>query len=242
MTDNPLYVTRSADDFWQMNQLKRYLKGHRGFIAGGAFKNVLQNEPFKDIDVFFESAEDWGHAVKKYTKKGYTVAYENPRVKAFIDPVTHVRIELVGCPQEEIDKSAAFDSEPPVNFANIEDTIDYFDFTITKFALFRTREELAPAPLNLFDSASATPEPEYGPWEYHIMHHKNFFEHLQQKRLVIDPDELVKPFSTFERALRYTRYGYNLCRESKVTLISQIQDRDFAGEAQLSSSLYNGVD
>ena len=55
-------------------------------------------------------------------------------------------------------------------------------------------------------------------------------------------DGLVKPFSTFERSLRYTTYGYRLCRESKLKLVTEMQEHGFEDEAQLSASFYDGMD
>lgn len=105
-------------------------------------------------------------------------------------------------------------------FGSPQEIIDMFDFTITKFAYYKKTEN------------SET--------EYRIIHHKDFFEHLQMKRLVID-NQLSKPISSFERTYKYRSYGYNMCRESKIKLLNAIKDTDFT-EADLSKSLYDGMD
>lgn len=74
-----------------------------------------------------------------------------------------------------------------------------------------------------------------------VLKHKDFFEHLQTKKLVIDAD-LVKPVSTFERTLRYTGYGYKMCKESKVKLIQELQETEFSDAAQLGAGFYDGID
>lgn len=75
--------------------------------------------------------------------------------------------------------------------------LNKFDFTITKASLHK----------------------ELG--DFIFTCNDNFFEHLLLKKLVID-DNMVSPISTFNRTYRYTRYGYNLCLESKAKLIVEL--------------------
>ena len=208
MTD---YIVTPMNDFRQLGYLKRLLNLTGGFIAGGAFKNIFNGEPVKDLDIFFESEAAWSKAVKKLKRKGYTQIYKNARVRAFKDPITNIRLELIGAKT-----NPEFNSNP-VEFGSVEDTIRNFDFTITKFAVYRKADE------------------------YFAVYHPKFFEHLHLKRLSIDAD-LVKPLSTFERTLRYVSYGYRLCRDSKVTLINEVRGAEFESEAQISASFYDGVD
>lgn len=49
------FVIDTPDNFWQIRWLDKYMEGHKGFIAGGCFKNILSGERVKDIDIFFES-------------------------------------------------------------------------------------------------------------------------------------------------------------------------------------------
>ena len=60
-------------------------------------------------------------------------------------------------------------------------------------------------------------------WEYMLLYHRDFFEHLHQKRLVLD-NKIPFPISTWERSYRYKGYGYNLCRESKKKLLDAIRN------------------
>ena len=52
--------------------------------------------------------------------------------------------------------------------------------------------------------------------------------------------------STFERMLRYAKYGYQPCRETKVKIVTSLamldpeNQQDF--EEQLGKSLYEGMD
>ena len=67
-----------------------------------------------------------------------------------------------------------------------------------------------------------------------------FFEHLHLKRIVIDKD-IPFPMSTFERMLRYAKYGYFPCKETKMKIINAL--RDLTDEqVELSESLYDGMD
>lgn len=69
------FVIDTPDNFWQIRWLDKYMEGHKGFIAGGCFKNILFGERVKDIDIFFESESDFQEAVdlfndKKHQKEG----------------------------------------------------------------------------------------------------------------------------------------------------------------------------
>ena len=76
--------------------------------------------------------------------------------------------------------------------------------------------------------------------KYKVMHDDKFFEHLHLKRLVID-NAIPYPMSTFERMLRYAKYGYFPCIETKMKLIKAI--RELADrQVELSESLYDGMD
>ncbi|MFC8685995.1 hypothetical protein [Brevibacillus porteri] len=107
-------------------------------------------------------------------------------------------------------------------FGKPEDIIGQFDFSIVKFAYYK--------------------EVDYEEEEvsYKIMHHKDFFEHLHLKRLVIG-NELRFPNGTFERMLRYLKYGYFPCKESKVNLIRCIRENENQDDT-LMESLYDGLD
>lgn len=69
------FVIDTPDNFWQIRWLDKYMEGHKGFIAGGCFKNILSGERVKDIDIFFESESDFQEAVdlfndEKHQKEG----------------------------------------------------------------------------------------------------------------------------------------------------------------------------
>ena len=98
---------------------------------------------------------------------------------------------------------------------NPAEVVTSFDFTITK-AFYCKDEETG---------------------EYQFYHHDRFFEHLMNKKLVVD-DKIKFPVSTFNRSFRYTRYGYGLCGESKSKLIESLQG---VGPVTFTD-LYFGID
>lgn len=110
------------------------------------------------------------------------------------------------------------------SFGGVEEMLKRFDFSITKFAYYRetTKDE---------DTGEKTTE-------FFCKFHTDYFEHLVCKKLVLE-SEILFPVSTFERSLRYIKYGYGLCRESKQNLLTALKDADIS---DLSNSLYNGID
>lgn len=85
------FVIDTPDNFWQIRWLDKYMEGHKGFIAGGCFKNILSGEKVKDIDIFFESESDFQEAIdlfndEKHQKEGWKFKYRNEQVKSFINP------------------------------------------------------------------------------------------------------------------------------------------------------------
>lgn len=202
------YKKRGIENFWSLTFLDQFMVGHKGFIAGGCFKNILTDKKIKDIDIYFESNDDFSHAVKYFNKlvneRKYRPSYQNNKVKAFVCLANGVRIELI--------KSI---------FGKPEEVINQFDFTVTKFAYYKIQND---------DDV-----------EYKIIHHNDFFEHLQMNRLVID-NLLLFPISTFERSYKYRDYGFRLCKESRIKLLQAINEQEFIDENDFIASLYNGLD
>lgn len=111
-------------------------------------------------------------------------------------------------------------------FYRPEDILYHFDFSITKFVYWYETDCDIDGNLT---------------YEYSILHHDKFFEHLNHRRLVLE-EEILYPISTFERALRYTKYGYNLCKESKFNLLESVHQLEEIREVEFGASLYFGID
>lgn len=188
-----------------LSWLDRYMAGHKGFIAGGCFKNIFSGQKVKDLDVFFEKQKDFDEADKTFSgDENYYFCYENKNAKAFKNKNTGIVVELI-----------------QKTFGTPEKILNDFDFTITKFAYFKAKDE-------------------DGNIHYKAMYTDTFFEHLHLKRLVLD-DKILFPMGTFERMFRYTKYGYFPCRESKLKIISRIRELTDE-EVSVSDNLYEGMD
>lgn len=206
----------NIDNFWRLRMLDRFMIGHKGFIAGGCFKNIINNEKIKDIDIFFECYSDFLDATRYFDtmtpnyegddkrNEEYTFLYQNDNVKAYKHIDTGITLELC----EKV-------------FGTAEQVINMFDFTITKFAYYKEFNEKQEV-------------------EYKIICADDFFEHLHTKRLVTD-DKILFPMSTFERMIRYIKYGYMPCRETKLKIAKAINE--ISAEAVIANkSLYDGLD
>lgn len=203
------YIKNVPDNFWFLRFLDKYMVGHKGFIAGGCFKNILSREKVKDIDIFFESKEDFQEAVDYFNslveEDKWVFKYRNKKACAFQEVGSPMWVELI----ESI-------------FGKPEFILDNFDFTVTKFAYYKEKvfdKDKEPEDLEWFEDESKYLE---WHWEYRLLYHKDFFEHLHMKRLVLD-NKIPFPVSTWERSYRYKGYGYNLCRESKKKLLDAIR-------------------
>lgn len=206
----------NVNNFWKIKMLDKFMVGHKGFIAGGCFKNIINNEKVKDIDIFFNNYEDFLNATKYFDtmtpnyegndkrNEEYIFIYQNSNVKAYKHKETGVVIELC----EKV-------------FGTAEEIINMFDFSIVKCAYYKK-----------FNDEQDI--------EYKLICAEEFFEHLHMKRLVID-NKILFPMSTFERMIRYIKYGYMPCRETKLNIamaINKIPETDII----TNKSLYDGFD
>lgn len=202
-----------------MGWLGDFMIGHKGFIAGGCFKNIFNKERVKDVDVFFENEADFQQALNYYkNNEGWFQYYENPKVVSYKrHKKPEIAIELIRS-----------------TFGTPEQILSQFDFSITKFAYFKTEEEKI-----ILSDSDPFSETEMIT-TYKVIFDENFFEHLQLKRLVVEPD-LLFPVGTFERMLRYVKYGYFPCKESKKRIIQNLRNKAIEGD-DISASLYSGLD
>lgn len=187
------YITANANDFRQLRVLRNLIEVTGGYVAGGAFKNLLSDEKPKDIDVFFDNESDY-LAARNRLLDPEIVVYENDN--ALCLNFDGQRVELI--------KSQTGD---------VQSMLDRFDFTIAKFAMWKDDDQ------------------------FYVQYHEKFFEHLFQKKLVID--SLPHPLNTFERVLKYSRYGYTLCQGSKQTLVEGIR---VSTDETLPRNFYVGID
>ena len=225
-----MLIKQERENFQALNWLDEFLIGHGGFICGGCFKNIFNKEKIKDIDMFFLTRSDWEGAIEYFDsmtvgyegedkqEELYTFYYENDNVKAYRHNRTGTVLEL--CCKI---------------FGTAEQIISQFDFTITKFAYYKAEIE--------DETGAEVDEPGHTTGthiEYRVVYDDKFFEHLHMKRLVTD-DKIPYPMSTFERMLRYAKYGYFPCKETKMKIIQALRELSDK-EVQLSENLYDGMD
>lgn len=237
-----MLIKEEKDNYWILNWLDQFMIGHKGFICGGCFKNIFNKEKVKDLDIFFKSKLDFEDAVSYYDSKTagysedginkvneddaeYKFLYENANVKAYVHKKTEVRIEL--CCKI---------------FGTAEDILNQFDFTITKFAYYKeeVEDETDAEFVSLFDNETIEVPIKSTHIEYKVLMHDKFFEHLHMKRLVTD-DKILFPMSTFERIIRYAKYGYFPCKETKMKIAREINNLS-KEQLEVSKSLYDGID
>lgn len=108
-------------NFPKIKWLDKYMTGHKGFIAGGCFKNIFSDTKVKDIDIFFKNKEDFIKARKYFEdNKEFVFFYKNKKVVAFKDKKTDLIIELIRS-----------------KYGTPKQIIEDFDFTIVKFAYYK---------------------------------------------------------------------------------------------------------
>lgn len=238
-----MLVERDRNNFWMLNWLDQYMTGHKGFIAGGCFKNIFRKERVKDLDIFFENQADYDDAVQYFDSmtpgyegddkrdEEYIFYYENDKVKAYKNIKSGIRVELCRA-----------------LFGTAKEVISQFDFTIAKFAYYKAEvEDESGAEIDPFAADGMEELAEYHTEkkpdthiEYRIVCDENFFEHLHLHRLVTD-DKIPFPMSTFERMIRYISYGYKPCKETKVKIALAIHGLS-EQEISVGESLYDGMD
>ncbi|AAY53238.1 gp53 [Listeria phage P35] len=208
-----IFRNELSENYTQLRFLDKFLEGHNGFIAGGCFKNIFQGQEVKDIDIFFRSLDDFIRAQEYYAE---LIQKSDDWVRAYKNDRVWAIIHKPSHTRLELIKSTF--GEPNV-------ILDNFDFTITKFAYYIQWTEMP------FGD-----EP-----EFRVRFHQDYFEHLLLKRLVID-NNCNYPVSTFERMLRYQGYGYNSCKDTKLRIITELNEIAHIDQDALSMSLYNGID
>lgn len=233
-----MIIKKDRENFYILNFLDQYLIGHKGFIVGGCFKNIFNHEKVKDVDIFFENKADYDNAVQYFDtmtsgyegedkrEEDYCFYYENKNVKAYKHIKNGIVLELCqkvfGTPKEILEK---------------------FDFTITKFAYYKeeVEDETGAEIKTLVGKENIKKDTDISTHiEYRILVDDKYFEHLHLKRLVTD-DKILYPMSTFERMIRYVKYGYIPCKETKLKIATSVWNLT-KEQLEISQSLYDGMD
>ena len=215
-------VFKIADtyNYRQLWWLDKLLIGHKGYIAGGCFKNIFNNEQVKDVDIFFENKADCLKAISYYKKEmkehpnDWRFVYENEKVWSVYSNKEKVRLELV--------KST---------FGKPKKVISEFDFTITKFAYYKNYDNV---------------DEENYMAVFEIIFHEDFFGYcicIAGLSIVCHYSDAGRKESGLRRSLRYNR---QLLAETKIKIVTNLamldpkNQKDF--EKELGKSLYDGLD
>lgn len=119
------FIKESPLSLTKVRFLDIYMANHKGFIAGGCFKNIFSHQKIKDIDIFFMNEADYAEANAHFkSNEDYIFSYENANTISYKNKKTNIRIELVR-----------------KHYGTPEQIISMFDFSITKMAYYRETKD-----------------------------------------------------------------------------------------------------
>jgi hypothetical protein len=146
------------------------------WIAGGSIRDYFMGVPMKtDYDMFFPNEVEYDKAKVYFNAKKAEIKWESENgMKVIYENKT-------------IDLVKKF-------FANPQDTIDAFDFTVSMFAIDFEK----------------------------VYHGETSFIDLSKRQLMIN--KITYPASTLSRAFRYYKKGFAMCKGEMKKLIESIQD------------------
>lgn len=161
------------------------LEGVNGYVAGGVFKDIYQNKPVRDIDIFFETEVDFLVAYEKFStrKRDFNKVYENSNATCFKCFKHNVMFEIIS-----------------KVFCKPEKMLDEFDFTICKSAL------------TLYRSSFTHLDKTYNFIDFKLIQHKDFVKDLNDKKLVFDENFKT---TSLKRYTKYLKYGFLMSSENK---------------------------
>lgn len=78
------YIVRDAFHFEKLRVLFPYFSNQDGIIAGGVFKDIFLDKPFRDIDFFFKCESEFLKCVSnQHLSNSHTKKYENDNAVGF---------------------------------------------------------------------------------------------------------------------------------------------------------------
>lgn len=193
------YIISDAFHYEKLRILYPYIKENKGFIAGGVFKDLFLDKNFRDIDVFFiNEYQHYNQILNLNSDEDFLNKYENDNAIGFEEKSTKIRIDCVRkC------------------FGNPSDILDSFDFTVSKFALFKDDQK-----------------------RLKVIYHPLFFQDLITKTLRFDTNS-SDPISQFSRILKYSRYGFKIDKKDQINLIRKINQLNVNTINSLSLNNYD---
>jgi hypothetical protein len=193
------YIIKDALEFPVIRKLIPYLQNSSGFIAGGVFKDLFLNSDFRDLDFFFENIDEYRVSLNQLTINQKCVrTYENQNAVGIYDNIDKINIDLV-----------------TKIFGSPKQILDSFDFTVSKFSLFRDNNK-----------------------KFKVIYHQYFFEDLATKHLRFNV-ETANPVAQLSRVIKYSGYGFKINKPDFLNLIKQINELEPESLLNFSDNNFN---
>lgn len=217
------FINESIDNYPQVHKLDKFLKGVHGYVAGGVFKYLFNNENPRDIDIYFTSEEALDKSLENVKKDKYWEnTYTTKKVCGFL-------YDDGECEPTKVEFIKSFTGNP-------EEMLTSFDFIITKFAYWINLE----VPKDTIDEAVDDFLYDEDSNSGEVIFHKKFFEDLFLKRLELDsyPRD---PISCYNRLVKYTGYGFTPCLYTKFYIAKFLQgDKFIQAPEDIAKAFYEG--
>lgn len=180
------YIIRDAYQYEKLFMLFKFFDNKEyGFIAGGVFKDIFLSRDFRDLDWFFTQEFEFSDVLNKINQDpNYLKTYENNNAVGFENNYLKVKEELV-----------------KKYFGRPQEILDSFDFSVSKFCLYRENKKLK------------------------VMFHKNFFEDLTTRNLRYS-SEVKNPVLSLYRVMKYSGYGFSLHKSDFLKLMIRVNQMD----------------
>ncbi len=188
------------------SELYEVLKEAGAYVAGGALTSVFTNQEINDIDVYFPNAEAFSGVMKAIYSEGNTPNDMQDILSSFQVPISHVSKRAV---------LATVDGQKVQFIAHRfyekpEDIFKTFDFTIN---------------MAVFDLKTDS-----------LVLHDNFFKHLSQRYLSINP-ETSYPLISVLRVNKYTSKGYTCSKSQLLKLLLAVNKLKIESWSELFDQL-----
>jgi hypothetical protein len=192
------YVGELAVKFSGVDFYKPLLTNDKVIVAGGCFKDMFLERPARDVDVFFRTEKAYQEYVDKFENSpAFTLQLDSGRSKSFKRIGQDVVVDLIYH-----------------QFGAPLDILQYFDFTVCKFAYY------------MMDG------------EYYVLYHSQYFRHLKDRELhlTVHPSDVDQEFN---RVIKYARYGFDLSVQSKARFFENIVQSRMPVTVTSSASTYS---
>lgn len=231
-----IYRSKGLSHYKVLRPLIKYIANHKGFIAGGVFKDIFNGDEVKDLDILFHNKEDFEEANQYYKtlveidSTRWRHVYTTDNSIGYKDLEEGIVIDLIRVIYSENSGGGVFD------------VLDKFDFTVTKAVLYKNYKndyEKESEESDMFGDVtesgtglSIPKQDEDTTFTYTFGYHVDYFEHLSTRTLEYSEDEIFNidgnPISMMNRVIRYVAKGYLPSFELKRTLVEHISglDRD----------------